>query len=185
MSKFRIAVPVVLLTIVVAACTDAAPVDTSLVAAPTTTATGGGAVTTTADPNSPSPTVPGSTTVAPPSTPTSVPTTTEPTPDPIKRARIEVRTPMPGDVTSSPIELTGESMTIDGTVHFRLTAGGTVIAQGIATGGSAGVWAPFAATIEFTNECCIEMLLEVFEVSATDGSELHKVAVPLAYPEES
>lgn len=189
MSKLRIAIPAVLLSIVVAACNSAAPTDTSLVAGPASTLAGSGVTSTTADGNSPPTSAApptsapgGSSTTAPPPT---VPTTTVPIPDPIKRARIEVHTPQPGDVTESPLELTGESMTIDGSVHFRLTAGGAVIAQGITTGGSAGEWAPFSATIAFTNECCIEMLLEVFEVSATDGSEIHKVAIPLAYPEES
>jgi hypothetical protein len=37
----------------------------------------------------------------------------------------------------------------------------------------------FSAVVEFTNTCCIEMMLEVFQ---TDEGGL-SVTVPLAYPE--
>lgn len=91
---------------------------------------------------------------------------------------------MPGDLIEDRIELTGMSTTDDGNVHYRLKLAGTVVAQGIATGGTDGVWAPFSASIEFTNDCCVEMLLEVYEVSA-NGVEMNLVSIPLTYPEQS
>lgn len=141
---------------------------TATTAAPATTA--GPTPTTTAAP------VTTTTTTAPV-------TTTTTTPDPIKRDLIEVRSPTAGDVVTSPLVVTGESNTFEATVSYRLSAGGTVLEEGFITGGGSGEWAPFEITIEFENTCCTEMLLEVFENSAKDGSEINKVTIPLTFPE--
>lgn len=115
-------------------------------------------------------------------------TTTETTPvltdeTPPDRALIEVTSPFPGDLLVSPATITGFSNTFEATVNYRLLAGETVIAEGFTMGGS-GSWAPFSETFEFTNDCCIEGALELFEISAQDGSEINKVTVPITFPEQ-
>ena len=40
----------------------------------------------------------------------------------------------------------------------------------------------FSTTVEFTNTCCIEMTLEVFDIEPDLGLG---VSIPLAYPETS
>ncbi len=131
-------------------------------------------------------TTPGSATTAATTAPTTTSeapgttTTTEsPTPDPIKRARIEVATPLGGDEVSSPLTVSGMSNTFEATVYYRLTADGAVLSEGFTMGGT-GDWAPFEAVIEFDNACCTELLLEVFEISAADGSEKSLVSIPLS-----
>ncbi|NND04084.1 MAG: hypothetical protein HKN91_14985 [Acidimicrobiia bacterium] len=193
MSTSRIALSLIVIAMVVTACTNAGTTDTSLAAAPASTlaAPGQQAPLVDPDPTGSSTTVLPTTTTANPTVPptsvptTTVPTTTVPIPDPIKRDRIEVITPQPGDLAESPLLITGESMTGDGNVHYRLMAGGMVIAQGLTTGGSNGVWAPFSVAVDFTNECCIEMLLEVYEAAPVPGGELFIVRIPLSYSEDS
>ena len=160
---------VIVMALVVGACGDTTDATTTVDPGATTTTEAPGAPTTTEAPSS--------TTEAPPTT------TEAPIPDPIKREMIEVTTPTAGDLVTSPLIVTGMSNTFEATVNYRLSAGGTVLAEGFTMGGT-GDWAPFEATIEFENTCCTEMLLEVFEVSAQNGSEINLVSIPLAFPEE-
>ena len=91
------------------------------------------------------------------------------------QALLTVDSPQIGDLFTSSSVLRGE--TSSPTVAYRLLSpgGSVVLAEGTVTavdGGSATI-------VEFTNTCCIEMVLEVFQPSA-DGLGL---TIPLAYPE--
>ncbi len=129
--------------------------------------------------------VPSSTTTA---TPAPVPATATPTPapgstnvwTPPTANSIEVFSPVQTGIYHSPIEVNGFSQTFEGNVNIRLTdAKGTVLAQRNATGGSVDGFAFFHTSIRFTITEPIAATLDVFESSAKDGSEIHKVSLPL------
>lgn len=103
-------------------------------------------------------------------------------PEPVTRVEeplesfIEISSPNSGDLVTSPLVITGEGTASE--VAYRLSAGGSTLAAGTITpeGGD------FAVTVDFTNTCCIEMLLEVFD-PIVDPSETFRIGIPLSYPE--
>lgn len=88
-------------------------------------------------------------------------------------ASLTVATPEIGGVFASPSSVTGESSSP--TVDYELSAGGMVLAEGTidVTDGK------FSTMVEFTNTCCIEMMLEVTQPG--DGGLT--LTIPVAYPE--
>ena len=100
------------------------------------------------------------------STPTTQPGSAE--------ARLTVDTPLLGELFPSPSVISGEASS--STVEYRLSAGGDIV---LADGTIDVIDGKFSAVVEFTNTCCIEMMLEVFQ---TDEGGL-SVTVPVAYPE--
>lgn len=79
----------------------------------------------------------------------------------------------PGDLFVSGSSFFGT--TSSDTIEYRLLAGGTVVAEGSVD----VVDGTFSATVDFTNTCCIEMLLEVTQ----PGDAGLSLSVPLAFPE--
>jgi hypothetical protein len=131
-------------------------------------------------------------TVTPTATPTAEPTVTptvtiEPTPTPTATLvwtdpdqAIEVFSPVADGLYHSPIEVRGFSQTFEGVVNLRLsTEGGEVLAERTALGGSVDGFDFFNSYLRFTVSEVISATLEVFEESAKDGSEIHKVSIPL------
>jgi hypothetical protein len=114
------------------------------------------------------------------------PATVEPTPEPDDTVwtdpgqSIEVFSPVADGLYHSPIEVRGFSQTFEGAVSLRLTdAGGQVLAERTAQGGSADGFDFLDSYLRFTISEQITATLEVFEVSAKDGSEINKVTIPL------
>lgn len=113
-----------------------------------------------------------------PVTPTVTPTITPVWSDPDEQ--IELFSPRANGLYHSPVEVIGFSQTFEGNVNLRLTAAdGTVLAERFTTGGSVDGFDFFHTYLRFTVSEQISATLEVFETSAADGSELHKVTVPL------
>jgi murein DD-endopeptidase MepM/ murein hydrolase activator NlpD len=140
-----------------------------LVPVPTTTPTATPTVTATA-----TITVTPTVTVTPPVTPAATPVWTDP------EGQIELFSPRPNGLYHSPIEVIGLSQTFEGAVNLRLTAeDGTVLAKRFTMGGSVDGFDFFHTYLRFTVSEQIAATLEVFEISAEDGSELHKVTAPL------
>jgi hypothetical protein len=142
---------------------------------PTGTATPTATVTMT-------PTVEPTVTVTPTIEPTAIPTGTTVWTDPGQA--IEVFSPVANGLYHSPIELRGLSQTFEGVVNMRLSAvggalDGEVLGERTALGGSVERFAFFDSYLRFTTSEVISATLEVFEVSAKDGSEIHKVSIPL------
>jgi hypothetical protein len=124
------------------------------------------------------PTVEPTPTITPTIEPTPTPTTTVVWTDPSQA--IEVFSPVADGLYHSPIEVRGLSQTFEGVVNMRLSAaGGEVLAERTAMGGSVDGFAFFDSYLRFTASEEISATLEVFEVSAKDGSEIHKVSIPL------
>ncbi|MDH3539456.1 MAG: hypothetical protein OEP52_05645 [Acidimicrobiia bacterium] len=80
-------------------------------------------------------------------------------------------TPQVDELFPSPSILSGAAPTP--TVDYRLTAGGWVLAEGTID----VIDGEFSAVVEFTNSCCVDMTLEVFN----DGGL--SLTIPVAYPE--
>lgn len=121
-----------------------------------------------------------------PSEPTS--TSSPETPDPGPGSNgdqndpaIVVRQPQRGATVTSPVTVSGDANVFEATVSFRiLDANGNEIATSFttATCGS-GCRGDYTGEIEFSVDREQHGVIEVFESSAEDGSDLHKVAIPV------
>jgi LysM repeat protein len=93
---------------------------------------------------------------------------------------IEIFSPVGDGLYHSPLEVVGFSQTFEGNVNLRLTDdGGNVLAERSTIGGSVDGFAFFHSYLRFTVTEPITGLLEVFETSAQDGSEINAVAIPM------
>jgi Immunoglobulin-like domain of bacterial spore germination/LysM domain len=93
---------------------------------------------------------------------------------------IEVFSPVGNGLYHSPIEVIGFSQTFEGNVNLRLSDdAGNVLAERNTTGGSVDGFAFFHSYLRFTATEPITGLLEIFESSAQDGSEINKVSIPM------
>ncbi len=124
----------------------------------------------------------GAITPPPPMTPTPTPTPTPAgtdvwSPPP---SAIELFSPVAAGIYHSPMEIIGFSQTFEGNINVRLTAGnGNVLAERNTIGGSVDGFDFFHTYIRFTVTDPIDATLEVFDISANDGSEISKVQIPL------
>ena len=109
--------------------------------------------------------------------PTPTPAPTEPPVWTAPAEAIELFSPVNGSVYHSPLEVIGFSQTFEGNVVVRLLdQNGAVIAERNATGGSVDGFDFFHTTLRYIAWDVQEATLEVFEVSAQDGSEINKVS---------
>lgn len=122
-------------------------------------------------------------------TPTPTPTSTpDPAPDPsipgppwtAPEQAIELFSPVAQAPYHSPIELIGFSRTFEGSVVVRLRdESGEEIALRNVQGGSVDGFDFFHSYLRFFVNEQQNGTIEVFEISAQDGSEIHKVTVPV------
>lgn len=111
-------------------------------------------------------------------TPTVTPSTTVVWTDPAQA--IEVFSPVADSLYHSPIVVNGFSQTFEGSVNLRLTDyTGQVLAERHTQGGSVDGFAFFDSYLRFTVSEMISGTVEVFTVSAKDGSEIDKVTIPV------
>lgn len=93
---------------------------------------------------------------------------------------IELFSPVDSGLYHSPLEVIGFSQTFEGIVNLRLSDGaGTILAERSTTGGSVDGFAFFHSYLRFSVTEPITGVLEVFETSAKDGSEINQVSIPL------
>lgn len=101
---------------------------------------------------------------------------------PMPTGNIRVSSPQPGDlITGRRFTLRGEARTFENTGNYRLRAAdGSTLASGFFTAtGEMGTFSPYTTTVELSRAYTGDAVLEVFESSAKDGSEINKVSVPL------
>ncbi|KUG04008.1 hypothetical protein ASZ90_018597 [hydrocarbon metagenome] len=96
---------------------------------------------------------------------------------------IWVTAPVADQTISSPVKISGTARVFEATVSFHLKdADGNILAQGFTT---ASEGAPgrgdFEAELAFKSEAAGKGQLEIFEVSMKDGSEVHKVIIPVEW----
>ena len=96
---------------------------------------------------------------------------------------ISVRHPEPHDIVDDPVEVAGVGTGFEGTLQARLrNAAGDEIAQKHFQAGGTGIWGNFFFRIDVPGvPARARGTLEVFEISAEDGSEIHKRVIPIVF----
>ncbi len=97
---------------------------------------------------------------------------------------ISVRTPQPNMIVASPLIVEGMERVFEQTVVVRLRDGkGAEIIKTSVIGSApdAGIHGPYRAELKFDIPKTKTGTLEVFQVSAKDGSEIDKVTIPLRF----
>jgi nucleoid-associated protein YgaU len=96
---------------------------------------------------------------------------------------ISVRHPRPHDIVDDPVEVAGVGTGFEGTLQARLRnhAGDEIAQRHFNTGGT-GIWGNFFFRIDVPSVPNRPRgTLEVYEISAEDGSEINKRVVPIVY----
>lgn len=99
---------------------------------------------------------------------------------------IVVFSPEQGDMISSPLKVEGEARVFEGTVNLRLKEkDGRVLVEDFTTAQSPemGQFGPFEKELFYPQPAKAEGILEVFQISARDGSEIDKVIILLKFEE--
>ncbi len=127
-----------------------------------------------------------STTPPPQGTSPTPPPNTSPTPTPQQERNIRVTAPTNGQTISNPVTVTGHARTFEQGVNFRLReANGRVLAEDFTTAQAPelGQFGPFQITINYPEPTQREGVLEVFQSSPRDGSEIDKVIINVRFEE--
>jgi nucleoid-associated protein YgaU len=95
---------------------------------------------------------------------------------------ISVRQPRPFDIVDDPVRIAGVGTGFEGQIAARVRDGhGAQLAKVSVPAGGTGIWGNYRAALEVGVPSTAQGTLEVFEVSAKDGSELHKVVVAITF----
>ena len=95
---------------------------------------------------------------------------------------IAVRQPRPYDIVDNPVRACGIGTGFEGTLTARVRASnGAQLAQVPVHAGGTGIWGNYDVTLAVGVAPTAQGTLEVFEISQKDGSELHKVVVPITF----
>jgi spore germination protein GerM len=102
---------------------------------------------------------------------------------------ILVESPTPGQTVRAPLHVHGISNTFEATVNYTLTDPSGVVCSAcaehvleegftMATAGT-GIWGTFDFDIPFDVERAGPIVLDVYEISAKDGTRVHQTTIPL------
>jgi len=96
---------------------------------------------------------------------------------------IQLRHPRAHDIVDDPIEIAGVGTGFEGTLQARVRDGqGRELAQKHFQAGGTGIWGNFFLRLDVPGVPeRPHGVLEVFEISAEDGSELHAVVRPIVF----
>ena len=96
---------------------------------------------------------------------------------------ISVRHPRPHDIVDDPVEIAGVGTGFEGTLQARLrNHAGDEIAQRHFNAGGTGIWGNFFFRIDVPSvPSRARGTLEIYEISAEDGSEVDKRVIPIVY----
>ena len=96
---------------------------------------------------------------------------------------ISVRHPRPHDIVDDPVEIAGVGTGFEGTLQARLrNHAGDEIAQRHFNAGGTGIWGNFFFRIDVPGVPNRPRgTLEVYEISAEDGSEINKRVIPIVF----
>ena len=94
---------------------------------------------------------------------------------------IRIDQPRPFDLVGSPLQIAGIGTGFEATISYRVHDGHDEVSGPITVGGGTGEHAQFQVTAKVAAAAfqLDRLFVEVFEVSAKDGSELHKVSRPV------
>jgi hypothetical protein len=102
---------------------------------------------------------------------------------PVSSKNIEVITPFSNETVKSGFIVKGNARTLENAVYFRLyDSTGNVLTETYtnANAPSSGQFGPFEKLINFDSEDS-SGLLEIFQYSYSDGSQIDKVTIPLVF----
>lgn len=108
--------------------------------------------------------------------------TTNLTPTP--EANITITSPTPGESISSPVRVAGQARVFENTLQVRVKdAQGRVLVQRtvMAESPDIGQFGPYEAELVFQRPLTPEGVVEAFQFSAKDGSEIDTVSVPVVF----
>ena len=96
---------------------------------------------------------------------------------------IVVRQPQPHDLVDLPVMVCGVGTGFEGVIAARLRDGnGDQLVQDSISVGGTGIWGNFSATLDpGAVPSTPQGVLEVFESSPRDGSDINKVVVPITF----
>jgi nucleoid-associated protein YgaU len=96
---------------------------------------------------------------------------------------IDVRQPQPFDLVDDPVEACGIGTGFEATFQARVRdANGVGLVQVTIMAGGMGIWGNFHALLPLPGvPATPQGTLEVFEISAQDGTEINKVVVPITF----
>lgn len=95
-----------------------------------------------------------------------------------------VTSPREEDVTSGTVTVSGRAIAFESTVNIRIKdANGAVVTETfvITDAAEAGEFGDFSKTINFAAPKTNEGTVEVFLVSAEDGTEIEKITIPVTF----
>lgn len=97
---------------------------------------------------------------------------------------LKVVSPRPNQIIENPVQVSGESSFFEGNTRIRIKDNDNNILVDTfttATGGEMGELSPFFEDITYQNPTTEKGFVEVFEESAKDGSEIHKITIPVVF----
>lgn len=102
---------------------------------------------------------------------------------PAASQNIEVLSPLMGDEVESGFVVKGNARTFENTVNIRLSdSSGNILVETFTTANAPdiGQFGPFETEVDYQSQAK-DGILEVFQYSAKDGSEIDKVEIPLVF----
>lgn len=95
---------------------------------------------------------------------------------------ILVDTPWPGDTIGNPITISGQALVFEGVVNIRIkAASGAVLANTTAQASSGIELSFFSKSVSYTATTEENGVIEVFSISAADGSEQDMISIPIIF----
>ncbi len=107
-----------------------------------------------------------------------------PAPVVTESTNIKVTAPAPNEEVASPLVIKGEARTFEQAYAYRLSdESGAMIVEGFGTANATdiGIFGPFESTLTFAKPQSRTGILEVFQYSAKDGTEIDKVRIPVVF----
>lgn len=99
-----------------------------------------------------------------------------------KNASIEVTAPKAGDKIKSPVQLTGQAAIFEAQFNARIKDNsGLILAETQLRTEEGQTMSPFSAKIKYKKPSRPEGVIEVFDISAKDGSEIYKISIPVIF----
>jgi len=101
-----------------------------------------------------------------------------------EEANITVSLPKPGDKVGLPVIVEGQARVFENVVNFRLRdEKGKILAEGYTTANAPdiGLFGPFHGELTYSADKDGKGVVEVFNYSAKDGSEIDTVTIPVTY----
>lgn len=87
------------------------------------------------------------------------------------------------DLVGNPVRVAGLGTGFEATLHYRIGEGHDEVSGHFTAGGGTGEHAPFQLEVDVSGAAfqLDRLFVQIFEISAKDGSEINRVTVPVIY----